>query len=150
MYGIAGETGRLREPFRAVIVLFLPLVLLLRAGVVDAAAELDGSDAPVLLVLQTAKDPKGASREQRFVKELGIVLDGVSIRVEDGNALLSYLVDRVDELEKLPSAEPLKSATRAMKDGQSTLIDIARKIYSELDALGLKRAFSGRCHLCPV
>jgi len=79
-----------------------------------------------------------------------LVLDGVSIRVEDGNALLSYLVDRVDELEKLPSAEPLKLATRAIKDRQSTLIDIAGKICSELDALALKRAFSGRCHLCPV
>jgi hypothetical protein len=77
--GIAGETGRVRDPLRAVIVPFLPLVLLLPAGVVEADTT---TDEPVLLVLQTATTPKGASREQRFVKELGIALDGVSIRME--------------------------------------------------------------------
>jgi AcrR family transcriptional regulator len=104
-----------------------------------AGGELGGKEVNAEIVGRSAK----AHYEQ-------LVLDGVAIRVDNGNALLSYLVDRVNELEKLPSAEPLKLATRAMKDGQSTLIDIAGKICSELDALGLKRAFSGRCHLCPV
>jgi len=76
-----------------------------------------------------------------------LVLDGVAIRVEDGKALLNYLINR---LEQVQLTELLQSAALAMKDRQSYLADIASKIRSELDALALKRAFSGRCHLCPI
>ena len=37
---------------------------------------------PVLLMLKTATSPKAAAREDRFVEELGMVLDGVSIQIE--------------------------------------------------------------------
>jgi hypothetical protein len=47
-----------------------------------AAAGEPAAEIPVLLMLETATDPAGAARERRFVEELGMVLDGVSIRVE--------------------------------------------------------------------
>ncbi|GAH90912.1 unnamed protein product, partial [marine sediment metagenome] len=45
-----------------------------------------------------------------------------------------------------------ESATAQLRDGekQKELKDIADKISSALDGIELMRAFSGRCHLCPV
>jgi len=40
------------------------------------------SGVPVLLMLQTATTPTAAARENRFVEELGMVLDGVAVQVE--------------------------------------------------------------------
>jgi len=40
------------------------------------------AEVPVLLMLQTAAGPEAAAREERFVEELEMVLDGVSIQVE--------------------------------------------------------------------
>jgi len=76
-----------------------------------------------------------------------LVLDGVPIRVEDGKALLNYLIDR---LEQIQLSGLLQSAATAMKERQSALIDITAKINSELDTLSMKHAFPGRCHLCPI
>jgi len=86
------EIGHVRGPIWTAFAPYLLLLLMLRVGAASAAQPQDeaGSSpetspkttAPVLLVLKTAPTPKGASREERFVKELGIVLDGVTIRME--------------------------------------------------------------------
>jgi len=107
--------------------------------VLRASGALHGKEVNAEIVGRSAKAPY----EQ-------LILDGVAIRVEDGKALLDYLVERLETLEKLELAESLKSAALAMRNWQSTLTVIANEICSELDALALKRAFSGRCHLCPV
>jgi len=102
----------------------------------QASGALHGKEINAEVIVRSAKAPY----EQ-------LILDGVAIRVEDGKALLNYLIDR---LEQVRVTGLLQSAALAMKDRQSTLTDIANTMCSELDALGLKHAFPGRCHLCPI
>jgi hypothetical protein len=45
-------------------------------------AETPDADVPVLLMLTTATEPTGSDRERKFVEELGMAIDGVTIRIE--------------------------------------------------------------------
>ena len=71
--------------------------------------------------------------------------DGVKVK-----ALYDWLMNTLEEVEKLPEWAALESATRQLIEKQPGLKDIILKIDSALDGIALMRAFPGRCHLCPV
>lgn len=71
--------------------------------------------------------------------------DGVKIKELHG-----WLLNTLDEAEKLPEWASLESATRQLMDKQAELKDIILKLDSALDGIALMRAFPGGCHLCPV
>lgn len=66
------------------------------------------------------------------------------------SALHEYLNEMLEEAEQRPESTTLRSATSQLKEKQSRLEGIVLKIGSALEGIELMRAFSGRCHLCPV
>ncbi|GAI46577.1 unnamed protein product [marine sediment metagenome] len=99
----------------------------------------------------------GAAREELEGRERDLITPAgeVVARAADSasrQALQEYLYGILEEAEQQPQWSALESATAQLRDGekQKELKDIADKISSALDGIELMRAFSGRCHLCPV
>lgn len=95
----------------------------------------------------------GESYEELEVRGDELVYRGTVIaRVKDGKAFNDYLAGVLEKAEKTSEWGALREATEKLKgkEKQSELRHIFAEMDSALDVLVLKRAFPGRCHLCPI
>lgn len=81
-----------------------------------------------------------------------IILGHSGIKFKGDEARYSCLARILEEVKNLPEWSQLESETAKLKekDKQVELWEIHSRINSELEILVLKRAFPGRCHLCPI
>jgi hypothetical protein len=69
---------------------------------------------------------------------------------EDAKVLASRLGDILKEAQGLDLLNELQEAMKEVEGRKDELKEIAIKAISELEILGMKRAFPDRCHLCPI
>jgi len=69
---------------------------------------------------------------------------------EGGEVLYQRLVGILKEAQELDLLKELQETMKEVKGKQDKLLEISRKILSELEILGMKRAFPGSCRLCPI
>lgn len=86
--------------------------------------------------------------------ELRCNYSGVAVakveNAEDGKALYEHLISILKEVQEWKLLDELQKATKELKEAQEKLQGISVKIISELEVLGMKHAFPGSCHLCPI
>lgn len=103
-------------------------------------------------LLETSGEPY--EKENVTVKfEHGIMTLGhTGIKIKGNESQHSYLAKILVEAKNLPEWSRLESETRKLKERkkQVELWEIHSRINSELEILAMKRAFPGRCHLCPI
>jgi len=69
---------------------------------------------------------------------------------EGGEVLYQRLVGILKEAQELDLLNELQETMKEVKEKQDKLLEISIKIVSELEILGMKRAFPGSCRLCPI
>jgi len=69
---------------------------------------------------------------------------------EDAKVLADRLADILKEAQGLDLLKELRTVMEELEGRQDELKEIAVKIISELEILGMKRAFPESCHLCPI
>jgi hypothetical protein len=69
---------------------------------------------------------------------------------EDAKVLAGRLGDILKEAQGLDLLNELQGAMKEMEGRKGELQEIATKAISELEILGMKRAFPDSCHLCPI
>lgn len=79
----------------------------------------------------------------------GAVIDEVE-DLENAKALSEHLAGILKEAQELDLLNELQEAMKEPKEKQDKLLEISNKISSELKVLGMKGAFPGTCHLCPI
>ena len=77
----------------------------------------------------------------------GIVVAQVE---KEGKALYEQLVSILKEEPEPDLLNKLREATIELKGKQEKLHEVSGKIIAEIEVLGMKHAFPGRCHLCPI
>lgn len=93
----------------------------------------------------------GESYTELEVRGDELVYRGTLIaRVKDGKAFNDYLASVLEKAEKTSEWTMLRLATADLAEKQEELRHIFAEMDSALDVLVLKRAFLGRCHLCPI
>lgn len=79
------------------------------------------------------------------------VSDGTVIaRVEEGRGLFACLQAILGEARDLSLLAELRSTMKELEDSQPALRKLAKEAVYELEALGMKHGFPGRCRLCPI
>lgn len=69
---------------------------------------------------------------------------------KDAKALAERLAGILKEAQDLDLLNELKGTMKELKGRQDKLLEVSKKITAELKILGMKRAFPGSCHLCPI
>jgi len=69
---------------------------------------------------------------------------------EGGEVLYQRLVGILKEAQELDLLNELQETMQEVKGKQDKLLEISIKIVSELEILGMKRAFPESCRLCPI